>query len=513
MTGVQRLSIALFAASLLLALGMFLIKATEAKQDQVLFWSVEPGKAAEITNKVNDLGISVQYRSGMITVEPGADMDQIKMNLAQEGLLPEDLSYDFEKLVEQSTWTLTKDERERNYMIALANELSAGIQKGMESIESATVMISQEEDTPLLKRHVKRKASVQITKRGRSALKKSEVEAISRLVASAVRGLLAEDVAISDSQGRSYKYNDELDASDKFQMQLELEQKEKRKIEDHLSAFIPKVVATVAVSLNLTQRSREMVDYQHPDLQKGPMAVLERNEQEKETSSSKEGSQGVVGAGTNTSAEIKEGDGGNQMNMNKSRKLENFKNSLIQEKITYDFAERVIDTVAVTVVDKRYNELFDSSIEQTDKNMEYMDHDWLDPTKNPVSLQEMVANIVGISADKVKISQYPMPLHLAPQPLGMFAKTMNGINWVLVLMAALALGAALMVMRMIKKAQPEEEILEMPEFEEEENNDLPPLEEPQKDPKIKQIEDRIREIVDEDPGKAASLITSWLNKD
>ena len=61
---------------------------------------------------------------------------------------------------------------------------------------------------------------------------------------------------------------------------------------------------------------------------------------------------------------------------------------------------------------------------------------------------------------------------------------------------------------------PEEEILEMPEYEEEEKgDDLPPLKEPELDPQIRQVQNRVKEIVDEDPVKAASLIRHWLSSE
>ena len=420
MTGAQRLSIALFAGAVFILLTVFTLRATTPGQDKVLFWSVEPAKAKEITDKLNELGRKSQYRNGAIIVEPSADTDELMMALAQGGLLPEDLSYDFKRLVEDNTgFMLTKGERDQRFDIALQTELAKILRK-MDFLSDARVNLAPEEESPLLKRHISRTASVVVTVKGKRSLKRSEVEGIARLVASAVKGLTPDKVSISDSMGRPYNYSSEFNANDKFELQAKLEEEYKRKIEDQLLTYIPKVAATVSVSLDLTKRKKEIKDYNHVDLNKGALGVLTHTEQEKETSTSREGSQGVTGAGTNTSGEVKEGDGGTKSDMSKSHKDESFDNSVGQEIIEGDQGTATVKGISVTVVDKKYNDKFDAGRNRGEDNLEYVQHNWMKDevaAGNP-PIESMIASILGVEPAIVKVTQQSMMLDTTPMKPG-----------------------------------------------------------------------------------------------
>jgi flagellar biosynthesis/type III secretory pathway M-ring protein FliF/YscJ len=81
-------------------------------------------------------------------------------------------------------------------------------------------------------------------------------------------------------------------------------------------------------------------------------------------------------------------------------------------------------------------------------------------------------------------------------------------------MVILSLVGAYIVVSMIRKAQPEEEIMDMPEYDAvDEEDNLPALKEPEVDPQVRQVENRVKEIVDENPMKAASLIRHWLSSE
>lgn len=515
MTGAQKLSIAFFIAGVVAVLFAFISRATAPQGDQVLFYSVAPSTAAEITDKLNDLRLEYKYSNGAILVSPDADVDVIRMSLAQEGLLPEDLSYDFSRLIKESGFSLTKDERDQRFDIALQNELAKAIMK-MGSIIDATILISKEEPSPLLKRHQQRTASVHLTVRGKRSLNPDEAKGIAHYVASAVKGLSYDQVSIIDSRGKHYNASDDTDASDKWELARREERLIAEKIEDYLMEFVPKAKAKVAISLDLQRRRKEIKDFQHRDLNKGALGVLTRNIQEKQNSKSKEGSQGVVGAGTNSQADIKEGDGGTQNDTSKSSKDENFENSFVQEFITYDGALKQVNSVSVVVVNKKINDQFNPNEPVSKENPEYVDYDWFKEKENGrPSLEEQIANVIGLSdLSKVKVTQQSMMLNMSPAPPTMLAKISDYFDWTLVTMIALALIGSAFIARMIKKAQPEEEIVPMPEYEEEEKKDnLPPLKEPEYDPRLKQIEGRIKEIIEEDPVKAASLIRHWLSSD
>lgn len=512
MTGAQRLSIVLFGGAVLIFLAIFIVRATSYKQDQVLFWSVEPAQAGKITDKLKTIGVEHRYEGGAILMAPTADRGKVMMALAQDGLLPADLQFDFGKLIEKTSFSLTRDERDRNYDIALATEL-AKIIRGIDCIEDARVIVPPEEPNPLLQSHIERKASVNVTVKGKRTLARSEVEAIANLVASAVRGLDAKNVKISDSRGHPYSYSDEIDASDKFMLKKTLEAGYKEKIEECLLAMMPKAVAAVEVEVEMQKRRIEKKDYNDSTLNKGAMAVLTSAEQEKETSKSKEGSQGVVGAGVNAQAEIKQGDGGTQMDTSKSRKAEKFDNSVVQEFIEDDPADAKIKGVAVIVVDKRYAVSPAPDAKGAAAGPLIEQYNWLDETKNGrSSLQSLVAKIVGVEEALVTVTQQAMILDAPPDKPSALASFIGGLDGMLIAMLALALSAVWLLMRMIRKAQPEEDIMPMPEYEKAEKEDLEPLEEPHADPRIVQVEKRIKELVEEDAAKAAGQIKHWMSE-
>jgi flagellar M-ring protein FliF len=516
MTGAQQLSVIAFGFSVLILLGVFISSAMTTPSPKVLFWRLGSSDAASITEKLSDLNIGWELKNGALLVDPNANLEHLRMSLAQDGLLPEDMSFDFEKMIDADGFTLTKDERTQRFDIALMTELAKNIES-MSDIMEAKVLITQEEPSPLLKSHQARTASVRLKVRGHRVLAKSEVKGIVSLVANGVKGLAPEKVTLIDGRGRPYALNSDDAAGDKLEMTWKAERYYAQKIENMLLEFIPRAKATVSLSLDLRKHRQEKKDYQHLDLNKSGSSVLTNNFQEKEDSTSKEGSQGVAGAGSNSSADIREGDGGDQMKMGKSIKKENFDNSVVQEYITHDGLEMMVTGVSVIVANKRLNPLYNS---EDPESAEYTDATWVSSgnENSGASLEELVAAAMGLTGENaaklVKITEQQMVMPNIPKAPSSWETMMASVDFAWVFMGVLSILGVVALSRMVSKAQPEEEILEMPEYEEEEKgDDLPPLKEPELDPQIRQVQNRVKEIVDEDPVKAASLIRHWLSSE
>lgn len=518
MTGAQKLSIISFGLAILIMLGVFLSSAMAPRSKQVLFWRLGAHDAASITEKLSDINVDWELKNGSLMVDPGQNLEHLRMSLAQDGLLPEDMSFDFEKMIEEDGFVLTKDERSQRFDIALMTELAKNIE-AMSDIMEAKVFVTQEEPSPLLKTHQPRKASVRLKVRGHRVLAKSEVKGVIALVANAVKGLDPELVTVIDGRGRPYSLNSDSEASDKLEMTWKAERHYAQKIENMLLEFMPRAKATVSLTLDLKKHRKEIKDYQHGDLNKNGSSVLVNNFQEKKDSQSKEGSQGVAGAGTNSSADIREGDGGDQMKMGESSKKEAFDNSVAQEFITYDGLTMAVSGVSVVVVNKKLNPMYTELEPISETNQPYLDASWLDASGNATGvgagIDELVAAAIGLENTKiVKIAEQNMVMPELPKQATFWQKTMASLDMAWLFMGILSLAGVMALSRMIKRAQPEEEILEMPEYEEEDKgDDLPPLKEPELDAHVRQIENRVKEIVDEDPVKAASLIRHWLSSE
>lgn len=517
MNGSQQLSIVAFGLAILILLGVFLNSAMEPQKEQVLFWKLTNQEAASITEKLDDINEWWELRNGALVVDANADVDKLRMALSQDNLLPEDMDFNFMKMIEQTNFTHTNDERNNMKNIALMNEIAKGL-TGNDDILEAEVLISDAEPSPLLRTHIPRTASVRVKVRGNRELTMEEVRGIIAWVSSAATGLSPDNVKIIDSKNRPYSLDMGAGGADKLEMKWKAEKYYAREIENFLLEFIPRARATVSLSLDLSQRRREIKDYQHDDLNKDGSSVLLNNYQEKENSDSKEGSQGVAGAGTNSSAEIKEGDGGINMNQARSEKKEQFDSSVVQEFITYDGMKMRFNSISVVVVDKKLNLNFNDVGEIGQDNQRFIEANWLEggDAQKGSSLQELIAGVVGIdNTELVKITQQSMEMPVAIHKPGAMETFWSSVvsNGYLLLMAFLSLVGAFLLVRMIKKAQPEEEIMEMPTFEEEKGDNLPPLKEPEADPKVVQIENRVKELIDDDPLKAASLIRHWMTSE
>ena len=516
MNGSQQLSIVAFGLAILILLGVFVNSAMEPQKEQVLFWNISYGEAGEIVQKLKDIGEEPEVREGVLLVGADADINKLYMMLAQEDLLPENMEFNFMKMIEQTNFTHTNQERTNMKNIALMNEIAKGL-TGNDDILEAKVLIADAEPSPLLRTHIPRTASVRLKVRGGRELSMEEVKGIIAWVSSAATGLDPNNVTIIDSKNRPYSLEMGAGGANKLEMKWKAEKYYAREIESLLSEFIPRARATVSLSLDLSQRRKEVKDYQHNDLNKNGSSVLLNNVQEKENSDSKEGSQGVTGAGTNSAAEIKEGDGGVNMSTARNMKQEGFDSSVVQEFITYDGMKMLFKGISVVVVDKKLNLNFDESLDISEENPRYLQAEWLSGNASTGnSLKELIAGVVGIeNSELVKISQQSMQMPSIARKPGSIETFWGSIvsNGYLLLMAFLSLAGAFLLVRMIRNAQPEEEILEMPTFEEEKGADLPPLQEPEADPKVVQIENRVKELIDDDPQKAASLIRHWMTSE
>lgn len=517
MNGSQQLSIVAFGLAVLILLGVFINGAMRPNEEQVLFWNISYSEAGDIVEKLRELGVNPELRDGALFVDAKANTDRIHMMLAQEDLLPENVKFNFSEMIEKTNFTHTRDEREKMWNLALMNEIAEGI-KGNTDITEAKVIVADEEPSPLLRSSVPRTASVKLKVRGNRRLSLEEVKGIINWVSRAVTGLDPNNVSITDAKNRPYSLDMGAGGADKLEMTWKAEKYYAREVESFLLEFIPKARASVSLSLDLSQHRTERKDYQDDTLNKGGSSVLLNNFQEKENNDSKEGSQGVTGAGTNSSADIKEGDGGVNMNSSRNTKKETFDSSVMQEFITYDGLKMAFKGISVVVANKRPNPDFDPNEELSKNNLRYISADWLKaPAINSEStLQESIAAILGLkNLDLVKITQQDMEMPPIYNQPGTMDNVMSALqaNSYLILMAVLSLLGAFLLVKMIRKAQPEEDIMEMPTYEEEKGTDLPPLKEPEADPKVLQIENRVKELIDEDPLKAASLIRHWMTSE
>jgi len=197
------------AAGLLVAVFVRLIGTPDYKQ---LSSGLEPADAQALAAKLDQEGIAHQLSADGKSLNVPADkLDAARMQMAADPDLHSG-HMGFE-LFDKSSWGETEFDEKVNYQRALEGELARSIQT-LDNVESARVHLVMPTDSVFLDQQQGAKASV-ILKLRSGTLSKSEVVAISRLVAGAVNQLKPEDVAIVDADsGRSLNGGqDAMDAS------------------------------------------------------------------------------------------------------------------------------------------------------------------------------------------------------------------------------------------------------------------------------------------------------------
>ena len=159
----------------------------------LLYSGLESGAAGEVVRALEQRGASFQVRGGAIYVE-SAQRDELRMTLASEGL-PANTTQGYELLDSLSGFGTTSQMFDAAYWRAKEGELARTILVSPQ-ISAARVHIANAGSNPF-QRQLKPTASVTITTTT-AGLSPGQAQALKFLVASAVAGLSADDVAVID---------------------------------------------------------------------------------------------------------------------------------------------------------------------------------------------------------------------------------------------------------------------------------------------------------------------------
>lgn len=162
----------------------------------LLYAGLENGAAGEVVRALEQRGVPFEVRGGSIFVD-AQDRDQLRLTLASEGL-PANSSRGYELLDTLSGFGTTSQMFDATYWRAKEGELARTIISSP-YVASARVHIASTGSNPF-QRSVTPTASVSINPHG-GQFSAQQAKAIRYLVASAVAGLAAEDVAVIDANG------------------------------------------------------------------------------------------------------------------------------------------------------------------------------------------------------------------------------------------------------------------------------------------------------------------------
>ncbi|WP_242533784.1 flagellar basal-body MS-ring/collar protein FliF [Salipiger bermudensis] len=162
----------------------------------LLYAGLEQGAAGEVVAALEARGIPYEVRGGAILV-PDMQRDSLRMTLASEGL-PANSNQGYELLDGLSGFGTTSQMFDAAYWRAKEGELARTI-VASPYIATARVHIANSTANPF-QRDVSPSASISVTTNG-DVLSPVQARALKYLVASAVPGLMPEDVAVIDGKG------------------------------------------------------------------------------------------------------------------------------------------------------------------------------------------------------------------------------------------------------------------------------------------------------------------------
>ena len=215
-------------------------------------------KRDEIITRLEQKNVDYTFNesTGIFTVPDERTARRVRTDLTVEGILSSSYNIWDEEL-NVSNWQTTDFERGERQLQRVNNQIKQALES-LDFVANANVVINQKSDGLTARNNRPAQAMVILTFRGESP-ERRKIRSIQDLVISAVPGLLAENVTISDNQGN--RLNDfegmaEIDAVDVVKKQQDfIAQKEAQlatKVQDMLQAnFSIDRVRAVAVSIDM----------------------------------------------------------------------------------------------------------------------------------------------------------------------------------------------------------------------------------------------------------------------
>jgi flagellar M-ring protein FliF len=231
-------------------------------QMQLLYGKLGEKEMGEVVTVLQEQGVKFEMGSGAVYV-PSEQVHKLRMALAQKGL-PAGDGVGFE-VFDRANFGISDFVQRTNYVRALQGELSRTISQ-LQGVRSSRVLIVMPENR-LLFSDVKAKPTASVFVEGQIAA--GQVNAIRFLVANAVEGLHADDVAVVDNHGTALtdglKEDSQLGvANNQMKMRKSVEDYLSGKAETMLSKVLGVGNAVVRVSADLdsesTTRTEERFD-------------------------------------------------------------------------------------------------------------------------------------------------------------------------------------------------------------------------------------------------------------
>ncbi|MEL6619122.1 MAG: flagellar basal-body MS-ring/collar protein FliF [Pseudomonadota bacterium] len=417
----------------------------------LLYAGLENGAAGDVVRSLEQRGVAFEVRGGSIFVD-SRDRDQLRMTLASEGL-PANSGGGYELLDNLTGFGTTSQMFDAAYWRAKEGELARTIVSSPH-VSMARVHIASTGSNPF-QRSVTPTASVSVTPNG-GTLTVAQAKAIRFLVASAVAGLAAEDVAVIDATGALIGNADEAaptaGADDKAQMLRE-------RVERLLEARVGFGNAVVEVSVDTVNETEEIRERRFDP--EGRVAIS--TDTEERSSNSNEAGGGNVTVASNLPDGGEEGGDTASSQNSETRERVNYEVSETERAIVRAAGAIKRVTVAVLVNEAASTDA-NGQVNQTPRSDEEL-----------ASLRELVASAVGFDEARGDIITIKSMALQSLEPAGTPASTslldqihidvMSAIQMAILAVVTLVLG--LFVVRPVLSRAPDQPALPAPAAREE----------------------------------------------
>lgn len=297
------------SVAVILMMTLIMVSAYAGRPDMV---EILPGATGDQVNRaatvLTGAGVRNENRNGRLMV-PVAAQTLAVSRLEEQRAMPQDSRrLLFDNLIENQSWTKSKEQNEQLFNIATQNQLAMFI-GGFSDVRSAEVIMDVPAGTGLGRAHRTPTASVTVFTESGAPLSQAKVDAIADMVAGSRAGLKSEYVRVIDgTSGRSRRPSDPDTAmgSDFFERAARVEQQVRTKLLEQVLSHIPGVQVAVTANVDVTRVQTQTETYL-------PEGAGTQNLIKSETSTSQSSTQqraaAEPGVRSNTTADINRGPG------------------------------------------------------------------------------------------------------------------------------------------------------------------------------------------------------------
>jgi flagellar M-ring protein FliF len=280
-----------FAAGLVVVLTWTMVYFVNKVSYQVLYSDVDPAEAQSIVTKLQGMQVPYELSEDGRTIRVSSEkLSEVRIQLASEGL-PESGRIGFE-IFDRTNFGVTNFQEQVNYQRALEGELVRSILT-LKEVAAARVHLVMAKESLYESSDDQTKASVILKLKSGKSLPASGVQGIVNLVASAVKGLSPDKVAVIDSFGKMLSRSEAENSltGQQLGMRQNVETEMAAKIVQILepAVGVGKVKPQVSVSMNFQQVEETQENY---DPQK---AVIVSSQKQSDTTTGATPVGGVVG--------------------------------------------------------------------------------------------------------------------------------------------------------------------------------------------------------------------------